>query len=100
MLISETMPYKKTSGNLEEEADLLKTLGHPTRLQILQLLLEEEQCVKNIWERLGLNQANVSQHLTMMRHKGILSAERKGGRMCYSIKDKRALQILKTIQPG
>ena len=85
---------KKISGTFEEEASLLRTLGHPTRLRILQILLEEDQCVKNIWERLGLSQANVSQHLIIMKHRGILKAERKGGRMCYSIKDKRAAQIL------
>jgi ArsR family transcriptional regulator len=50
--------------------------------------------VKNIWEKLGLSQANVSQHLTMMKHKGILGAVRKGGKICYFIKDPRAIQIL------
>jgi ArsR family transcriptional regulator len=89
---------KKIPGTFEEGASLLRTLGHPTRLQILQILLEEDQCVKNIWERLGLSQANVSQHLTMMKHQGILKAERKGGRMCYSIKDKRAIQILDLLR--
>ena len=85
---------KKTLATFEGEADLLRTLGHPTRLKILQILVEEEQCVKNIWEKLGLSQANVSQHLTMMKHKGILGAVRKGGKICYFIKDPRAIQIL------
>ena len=89
---------KKISGTFEEEASLLRTLGHPTRLQILQILLEEDQCVKNIWERLGLSQANVSQHLSIMKHRGILKAERKGGRMCYSIRDKKALQFLSLLR--
>jgi ArsR family transcriptional regulator len=89
---------KKTSVTFEEGASLLRVLGHPTRLQILQILTEEDHCVKNIWERLGLNQANVSQHLTMMKHRGILKAERKGGRMCYSIRDKRAVQILDLLR--
>ena len=89
---------RKTLPTFEAEANLLRVLGHPTRLQILQILLKEDQCVKNIWERLGLSQANVSQHLTTMRHQGILKAERKGGRMCYSIKDKRAIQILDLLR--
>ena len=89
---------KKISVTIEEGASLLRVLGHPTRLQILQILTEEDHCVKNIWERLGLNQANVSQHLTMMKHRGILKAERKGGRMCYSIRDKRAVQILNLLR--
>jgi ArsR family transcriptional regulator len=89
---------EKTLPTFEAEANLLRALGHPTRLQILQILLEEDQCVKNIWERLGLSQANVSQHLTVMKHQGILKAERKGGRMCYSIKDKRAIQILDLLR--
>jgi ArsR family transcriptional regulator len=89
---------KKISVTFEEGASLLRVLGHPTRLQILQILTEEDHCVKNIWERLGLNQANVSQHLTMMKHRGILKAERKGGRMCYSIRDKKAVQILDLLR--
>ncbi len=89
---------KKICETIEEEASLLRTLGHPTRLQILQILLEEDQCVKNIWERLGLSQANVSQHLIILKHQGILKAERKGGRMCYSIRDKRAAQVLSLLR--
>ena len=89
---------KKAAITFEGEADLFKALGHPTRLKILQVLLEEEQCVKNIWEKLGLNQANVSQHLAMMKHKGILTAVRRGGKICYSIKDPRAIQILNSIR--
>jgi len=85
---------RKNLATFEEQADLLRTLGHPTRLRILQILLEEEQCVKNIWERLGLSQANVSQHLAMMKHKGILGAVRRGGRTCYFIKDPRAISVL------
>jgi DNA-binding transcriptional ArsR family regulator len=92
------MTKKQVPGKYEEEADLLRALAHPTRLQILRILTEEDQCVKNIWERLGLNQANVSQHLTMMKHRGILKSERKGGRMCYAIKDKRAVQILQLFR--
>ena len=89
---------KPTSQDFKREADLLKILGHPTRLKILQILQGEEQCVKHIWERLGLNQANVSQHLNMMRQQGILEAERRGGRMCYSIKDQRAIKILNLVR--
>jgi ArsR family transcriptional regulator len=89
---------KEDSLNFEEEADLLRMLGHPTRLKILQVLQEEERCVKNIWERLGLNQANVSQHLAMMKHKGILGAARRGGRTCYFIKDQRAIEVLNCIR--
>jgi DNA-binding transcriptional ArsR family regulator len=92
------MSNRKISRTLEGEASLLRTLGHPTRLQILRILMEEDQCVKNIWERLGLNQANVSQHLTIMKHQGILRSERKGGRMCYAIEDKRVLRLLDLLR--
>ncbi len=92
------MAKKQFSGQYEAAADLLRALAHPTRLQILRILAEEDQCVKSIWERLGLNQANVSQHLILMKHRGILKSERKGGRMCYAIKDKRVVPILQLFR--
>ena len=60
------------------EAELLKTLGHPIRLKIIEVLVSNKSCVKNIWESLGISQATVSQHLISLKNKGIVSCKRDG----------------------
>ncbi len=80
--------------DFESAAELLKIMGHPTRLRILMHLKNENKCVKNIWESLSLPQANVSQHLILMKNKGILDSERKGSQICYFLNNENVLSIL------
>ena len=82
---------------LEENAELLKALAHPSRLKIIGYLSSGKKCVKHIWEALGLPQPNVSQHLSVLRNKGILGYKREGSIVCYYIKNKKALEIYKLL---
>ena len=79
------------------QAEYLKALAHPTRIRILDLLNQEGRCVSNIGEKLDLKQSNISQHLGILRSRGILSLRREGGHYIYCIKDTRALKILSMI---
>ena len=79
-------------------AEYLKALAHPTRIRILELLDEEGRCVTNIGEKLDLKQSNISQHLGILRSRGILSLRREGGLSIYCIRDPRALKILHLLQ--
>jgi ArsR family transcriptional regulator len=76
------------------QAEYLKALAHPTRIMIMELLEKEGRCVTNIGEKLNLKQSNISQHLGILRSRGILSLRREGGHSIYCIRDKRALKIL------
>jgi DNA-binding transcriptional ArsR family regulator len=81
------------------EAEILKTLGHPIRLKIIEGLMRDELlCVKNIWTALGLPQATVSQHLALLKNKQIVSAERKGVTMCYSVADATVVKLMKVLK--
>jgi len=82
---------------LEEWAELLKALAHPIRLRILATLIEGSQCVKNLTELLKISQPNVSQHLRILRNKGIVGCKRDGSVVCYYIKDERALKIYEIL---
>ncbi|WP_448587853.1 ArsR/SmtB family transcription factor [Thermocrinis sp.] len=75
---------------LEEWAELLKALAHPVRLGILATLIEGKQCVKNLSELLKISQPNLSQHLGILRSKGVVGCKRDGSIVCYYIKDQRA----------
>ncbi len=84
--------------DFENAAELLKIMGHPTRLRILMYLKSENKCVKNIWESLSLPQANVSQHLILMKNKGILDSERKGSQICYFLNNENVQSILNFLE--
>ncbi len=84
--------------DLDVQAEYLKALAHPTRIRILELLEKEGRCVTRIGDKLGLKQSNISQHLAILRSRGILSLRRDGGHSVYCIKDPRALRILALIR--
>ncbi len=81
-----------------KEADLLRTIGHPIRLNILTVLLEEDACVKNIWGCLDIPQATVSQHLAILKNKGIVMAQREGVMVRYSVTDHRVGKIIEALK--
>jgi ArsR family transcriptional regulator, virulence genes transcriptional regulator len=74
------------------QAELCQTLADPTRLEILSLLGDRPKAVKDLVERLGQRQAKVSQHLALLRQRGIVRAERVGNEMHYSLADARILE--------
>ena len=64
---------------------MLKVLGHPIRLKIVAGLCAQECNVKHIWECLELPQATVSQHLALLKNKGIIDGRREGVEVHYSV---------------
>jgi len=64
------------------KADVIKALGHPTRLAIIESLSDGEMCVCDIAEATGAEQSNVSRHLAMMQRANVLTS-RKEGLMVY-----------------
>lgn len=69
----------------ELQADLLKGLSHPRRLEIIRLLRDQELCVSDIYEMLDLPQANISQHLMVLRDAGIVTTKRDGKQILYTV---------------
>ncbi len=83
----------KTSKTLFElQADVCKTLASPKRLEIISVLKEGEKSVGELVELLGVPKANVSQHLSVMRHKGILQSRRDGVNIYYSITNPKVVE--------
>ena len=77
------------------QAEICQTLADPTRLEILQLLSGEPKAVKELVEETGQRQAKISQHLTVLRQRGIVEVERVGVEMHYSLADTRILDACK-----
>ena len=66
-------------------AQLLKIIGHPVRLAILDSLKDGEKCVNDVCQLLKTAQPNISQHLSVLRTVGILNVTENGSWRCYSI---------------
>ena len=82
----------KTNKTLFElQADVCKTLASPKRLEIISVLKDGEKSVGELVEILGVPKANVSQHLSVMRHKGILKSRRDGVNIYYSIANTKVI---------
>lgn len=88
----------------EEEIDLacrtLKAIAHPLRLKILCVLGAYERTVQEIVNEVGTTQSNVSQHLAILRDKGMLSSRKDANKVYYRIVDTRValLQLCSTFR--
>jgi DNA-binding transcriptional ArsR family regulator len=82
------------SRSFDQEAEVLKVLGHPIRLKIVVGLCTQECNVKHIWECLNLPQATVSQHLALLKNKGIIEGKRDGVEVYYSVVHPLARKIV------
>lgn len=69
--------------DLRDKAELLRHLGHPTRLLILEELAQGVKCVTDIRDLLDIPQPNVSQHLAVLRQKRIVDFYEDGQLRCY-----------------
>lgn len=88
------MTTKASDRNRRLKAELLKTLGQPTRLKILELLADGEKCVCEIFPAIKEEQSNISKHLGFLRFQGIVLAERRGTRVFYRLADRRILKVV------
>lgn len=80
--------------HIETAARALKAIAHPLRLKILCVLGSNEVCVQDIVEAVGTSQSNISQHLAILRDKGVLQTRKDANRVYYRIGDQRALQLI------
>ena len=85
---------------LDREAEILKVLGHPVRLKIVAGLMSQSCNVKKIWECLELPQATVSQHLALLKNKGIIDGKREGVEVFYQVTSKEARTIVQSLMAG
>jgi len=76
------------------KADIFQALAHPTRIAILELLAEGELAAGELNRRLGMEQANVSQHLAVLRSRQLVVNRKVGNQVFYSVRDPILLQVL------
>ena len=76
------------------KASVFQALGHPTRIAIVEVVRDGELSARAIQERLGIEQANLSQHLAILRTRQILSHRKVGNQVLYSVHNPVLLKVL------
>ena len=79
---------------IERAARSIKAMAHPLRLKILCTLGHEEVSVHDIVEHVGTSQSNISQHLAILRDKGIFTTRNDANRVYYRVGDERTLRLI------
>ena len=79
-------------------AEMCKVFSNPTRLEILNLLRDKEKSVTELIEKTRLSQANISQHLSIMKSKGIVASNRKWKNICYRLTAPKIIKAFDIIR--
>ena len=84
--------------DIERAAQSMKAMAHPLRLKILCTLGGQEVSVQEIVELVGTSQSNISQHLAILRDKGILNSRKDANRVYYKVGDERTLRLIEMMR--
>ena len=79
-------------------AAVFRAMGHPTRLRVLEKIVAGEFCVSELESDLNRRQANISQHLAILRDRGLVTPTRKGRSVCYSLADSRLADVIRQVR--
>lgn len=82
----------------EEKSELLKALAHPVRLKMVEGLINHECNVNRIVKALGIPQSTASQHLSILRSRGIVLLRKEGVKTCYRVCDDRIIKLVKILR--
>jgi len=97
-MVVSSEPLITREEDIERASRSLKAMSHPLRLKILCTLGDKEISVQDIVERVGTSQSNISQHLAILRDKGILASRKDANRVYYRVGDGRTLQLISMMR--
>jgi len=84
--------------DIERASRSIKAMSHPLRLKILCSLGDNEVSVQDIVDMVGTSQSNISQHLAILRDKGILASRKDANRVYYRVGDSRTLRLISMMR--
>lgn len=80
------------------KADVFQVLGHPTRIHIAECLRETELSVSQLLDRIPVEPANLSQHLALLRSKGLVVNRKNGNQVFYRLRDPLLSEVLDAMK--
>ncbi len=96
---TDTTLLKSNPSRVERCADMLKVIAHPTRMTIVEMLYNEgDLSVTQVYEMLGIEQAVASHHLAQLRNKGIISSQRDGKNVLYTLKIRKLYDVVNCVK--
>lgn len=81
-----------------KNSEILKALSNPIRLQMVDFLLDDECCVTDVVNELGISQSASSQHLSILKNSGIVYPEKHGTRTCYKVNNMIVVEIINLLK--
>jgi len=98
MVVTSSVRLISRDEDIDRASRSLKAMSHPLRLKILCTLGDQEVSVQDIVESVGTSQSNISQHLAILRDKGILASRKDANRVYYRVEDSRTLRLISMMQ--
>jgi DNA-binding transcriptional ArsR family regulator len=80
------------------KAEIFQALSHPTRIAIVEVLRDGELSAGAIVDRIGLEQANASQHLAVLRARNIVTCRKEGNQVFYAVRDPLLIDMLDSMR--
>jgi len=78
----------------QAKAEFFRTLGHPARIRILELLAERDRVVHDLLSEIAIEQGNLSQQLAVLRRASLVTSRRSGGEVIYSVRSPEVIDLL------
>ncbi|WP_051145140.1 helix-turn-helix transcriptional regulator [Thiomicrorhabdus sp. Kp2] len=98
MTIQDSSYFEMKEDNINKASKALKAMGHPLRLKILCVIGEKELPVMDIVKQVGTTQSNISQHIDILREKGIITSRRDGSKILCKVPDHNILMLMNAMQ--
>jgi len=89
---------KKGKEWFQIQSEFCKAMAHPVRLEVIDLLKQGERSVTELAEAVGVSQANLSQHLAVLRARGVVRATREGNGVRYSLANRKIVEACVLIR--
>lgn len=88
----------KEKALVEAKANILKALGHPTRLWMAERLADGEKCVCELAEGIDADFSTISKHLSVLKQAGVVTDEKRGKQVYYSLKVPCLMQFMPCVE--
>ncbi len=85
-------------SDYEKYSQIFKALSHPIRIHMVDVLLDDECCVTDVMNTLGISQSTSSQHLNILKNNGIVYPEKHGTRTCYKVNNDLVKEIISILK--
>ena len=87
-----------SQDDIDRASRSIKAMSHPLRLKILCILWDSEFSVQDIVDTVGTSQSNISQHLGILKDKGVLVTRKEANKVFYRVSDERTLKLLEMMR--